>query len=275
MLMLYKFTYLLQSYSPVAAAIIFVWGAIIGSFLNVCIVRLPEEGESIVKPGSHCLKCRKPIRWYDNIPLLSYIFLRGRCRWCHARIPFRYFAVELLTALLFVALYYVFGISFAFVIYAYFACSLVVVSFVDLEHQIIPDEVTLGGILVGLIASYAYPELQGETIRRLGIADSILGVLLGGGLVYLMAVLGHVFFKKQGMGGGDAKLLGMIGAFTGPAGAAMAFFAAAFFAVPTALYSFIRRRGSVIPYGPYLSMGGMLVVVAGDKLLELFIRFLL
>jgi len=137
---------------------IFVIGAIVGSFLNVCIVRLPKE-KSVVFPSSHCVKCQKPIAWYDNIPFLSYIFLGGRCRYCKEKISVRYFLVEFVTASTFVGFYLYFGMDKIILPYLVMVCGLVVATFVDFEHRIIPDEISIGGMLAGLIFSLAMPEL--------------------------------------------------------------------------------------------------------------------
>ena len=185
----------------------FVLGAIIGSFLNVCIYRMPRN-ESIVRPGSRCPGCGTPIRFYDNIPIVSYLILRGKCRKCGQAISIRYAAVELLTAVLFAVLFWLFGLSIELAIALVFACLLIVISLIDLEFLIIPDILSLGGLGLGILLSF---------FRRpdFWIIDALLGVLLGGGILYAIAKLYELVRKAEGMGGGDIKLLAMIGAFCG------------------------------------------------------------
>jgi leader peptidase (prepilin peptidase)/N-methyltransferase len=192
---------------------VFVFGAAIGSFLNVCIYRLPI-GKSIVSPPSACPSCGQFIRWSDNIPLVSYVRLRGRCRHCGATFTARYFFVELLTAVMFLTIWVKFP-GWLAPIYWLFTGALIVATFIDLKHYIIPDEITVGGVLVGLLASAVYPALQGEQMFILGAFKSLLGVLIGSALIMWIAVFGEQVFKKEAMGFGDVKLMGMMGAFLG------------------------------------------------------------
>ncbi len=208
--------------------LILIFGAIIGSFLNVCIYRIPRN-ESIVCPGSRCVSCKKPIPWYDNIPLLSYLMLRGRCRVCHEKISFRYFAVELIGALSFLILYINFSLNYIFWIYSLVTFSLIVVTFIDLEFQIIPDRISLVGIFAGIILSIIFPGLQNAFTWQRAFVNSVIGALTGGGLIYLTGVLGQLSFKKESMGGGDVKLMAMLGAFLGWKMAVLIFFLAPFF----------------------------------------------
>ena len=156
--------------------LIFIFGSIIGSFLNVCIYRMPRN-ESIIFPGSRCIFCKKPILWYDNIPLLSYIFLRGRCRFCKEKISFRYFIVEFISALSFLILFINFGFTYKFWIYSLLTFSLVVVTFIDLEFQIIPDRITISGIVVGIILSVFIPGLHNVLTWKAGFINALLGAL--------------------------------------------------------------------------------------------------
>ncbi|MFQ5950422.1 MAG: prepilin peptidase, partial [Nitrospiria bacterium] len=187
-------------------AVVFILGLLIGSFVNVCIYRLPR-GESIVFPPSHCPSCAKPVKPYDNIPILSFILLRGKCRSCGVPISWQYPLVELVHALGYTFILHQFGLSPQALVYALFFSSLVVVSFIDLSHQIVPDVITLPGMALGLIVA--------STILPLGPINSLVGLTLGGGLFYLVAVLSIAFLKKEGLGGGDIKLIAMIGAFIG------------------------------------------------------------
>ncbi|MDP3804462.1 MAG: prepilin peptidase, partial [Candidatus Omnitrophota bacterium] len=188
-----------------AGVFVFIFGTIIGSFLNVCIHRLPKN-ESVVSPMSHCPNCNRDIFWYDNIPVLSYIVLKGRCRFCGSKISFRYFIVELLTGLVLFLLFLAFGITPKFFTYGVFVCGLVVATFVDFEMREIPDQVSLGGIIVGLAAAVIFPSIFDTASRFSGILNSFLGVLAGGGSIYAMGFFGKLAFRKEAMGGGDVKL---------------------------------------------------------------------
>ena len=183
---------------------IFIIGAMTGSFLNVCIVRLPLE-KSVVFPGSHCVACRTPIEWYDNIPLISWLVLGGRCRACKEKISFRYWLVELLTALAFLLLYRRYGTQPVLWPYLVMVSCFIVATFVDFEHRIIPDEVSIGGMIAGVVLSLFVPQLHGTHSPFLGVGYSLLGLLVGGGTIYLMGIIGDFVFKKETMGGGDVK----------------------------------------------------------------------
>jgi leader peptidase (prepilin peptidase)/N-methyltransferase len=199
--------------------VVFVFGAVIGSFLNVCIHRMPLD-QSIVTPPSHCPHCNQRIGWIDNIPLVSYLVLGRKCRHCGVSISPRYFWVELLTATLFLAIWLQFGgarMPFDWRILPYWLLvgGLIVATFVDLEHYIVPDEVSVGGAVAGVLACTVWPALQGQTSCILGAFSSIKGMLIGSALLYWIAVFGQVVFKKEAMGLGDVKLMGMMGAFLG------------------------------------------------------------
>lgn len=176
--------------------IIFFSGLMIGSFLNVCIYRMPRD-ESIVFPGSRCTKCKKPLPWYDNIPLFSFLFLIGKCRYCKEKIAFRYFIVELLSAVLFLILYHYFGFTAKFWIYSLITFSLVVATFIDLEFQIIPDRISLGGLVLGILLSIFIPSLHDALTWKVALIRSLFGVLAGAGLIYLTGVLGTIALKKK------------------------------------------------------------------------------
>ena len=229
----------------------FCFGAIVGSFLNVCIYRIPE-GKSIVSPPSSCPGCGAAIRWYQNIPILSWVLLGGRCAFCKKSISVRYPLVEALTGILFVLVLWYFGFSAATLIYWIFSAVLVVITFIDLDHQIIPDIVSLPGIPIGFVCSFFVPWISWF--------DSLLGILLGGGLLLLIAWLYEVLAKREGMGGGDIKLLAMLGAFLGW----RAIFPIIFFAslagtlvgVPLML---LRKKDSrlALPFGPFLALAAL------------------
>jgi len=263
-----------MSENQIIAALFFVFGSIIGSFLNVCIVRLPKE-ESVVRPRSHCVKCKKLIPWYDNIPLLSYLLLLGKCRNCKTKISFRYFLVELITAVTFVLFYLMFGLNMLCISYLIMICGFIVATFVDFEHRIIPDEVSVGGMFVGIILSFLIPslhkvssfELTGLWPNIISMGYSILGVLVGGGSIYLMGILGDIIFKKESMGGGDVKLLAMVGAFLGWKYALLSFFIAPFFGAVYGLIEKIRTKDSAIAYGPFLVLGSLISLFFGDYII--------
>lgn len=250
--------------------ILFCLGATIGSFLNVCIYRIPRK-ESIVRPASHCPHCMGKLAWYDNIPFLSYIFLRGRCRKCAARISFRYFVVELISAGFTLFLYSYFGLSLFFWIYAALGFSLILASFIDIAIQEIPDEISLGGVVVGLILSLIFPALHATALPKLGIFRSFLGLLAGGGSIYITGIIGNAIFKKESMGGGDVKLMAMIGAFIGWKLVLLTFFLAPFFGAGVGIFLKIRKGTSLIPYGPFLSLAALISIVWGDKIIALLL----
>ena len=221
--------------------LIFILGAIVGSFLNVCIVRLPQE-KSVVFPGSHCVHCQEPIAWHDNIPLISYFLLGGECRFCHKKFSIRYWLVELITAVSFFLFYKYFGLTWVLIPYLVFHCGLIVATFVDFEHRIIPDEISVGGMIAGLIFSFLIPALHETSSPLLALGRSILGVLVGGGSIYAMGMLGDFLFKKESMGGGDVKLLAMVGAFLGWQMSILAFFIAPFFGAILGIIVKIRTK---------------------------------
>ncbi|HYD49274.1 MAG TPA: A24 family peptidase [Terriglobales bacterium] len=242
--------------------LVFVLGAVVGSFLNVCIRRVPE-GESIVSPGSYCPSCDEPIRFYDNVPLLSYLALRGRCRNCRGRISSRYPLVELLTAALFWLVYRHTGLHPELLLYATFAAALVTITFIDLDHQIIPDVISLPGIVVGLTAAalgYGIP-----------VRDSAIGLLIGGGFLYAVAAGYELLTQREGMGGGDIKLLAMIGAFLGWRGVLVTLLVGSSTGAAIGIALMVMRGADTrlpIPFGPFLSLGALVALFHGEPLLE-------
>ncbi len=254
------------------AAAVFVFGTLVGSFLNVCILRIPAR-QSIVRPPSSCPTCKSPIAFYDNIPLLSYLILRGGCRSCAAAISPRYFIVEFLTGALAVALFLRFGWSTTFVIYAVFCAALVVISFIDLDVQIIPDAISLPGIVIGLLVSF----LPAARVDHLSLPpsplDSFLGVLVGGGVLYLVAWMYELATGTEGMGGGDIKLLGMIGAFLGWPGVPLTlFFASLLGAAIGVVLMAVWGKGLKlrIPFGPFLCLAALTYLFFGRWLIETY-----
>lgn len=248
---------------------VFLIGSCLGSFFNVCIYRIPID-ESVISPGSHCPACKKPIAWYDNIPLLSYIFLIGKCRNCKARISAVYFTVELLSALMFLALFARFGLHPEFFIYSVLVSGFIIATFIDFKYQIIPDRITLGGLAVGIIFSMIFPGLHGVSNWGPSLKESIVGMLVGGGSIYFIGVLGQLMFKKESMGGGDVKLMAMVGSFLGWKNALIAFFIAPVFGSIVGIIMKIKYKTDIIPYGPYLSLASIIAIFWGENI----IRFL-
>lgn len=248
-------------------AIAFVLGAVVGSFLNVCIYRIPE-GQSIVSPPSHCPKCGQRIRWYQNVPVVSWLILRGRCSACGVRIPIRYLLVEVLTGILFVLVFWRVGLSWALPVFWCFVSAQVVITFIDLDHQIIPDVISLPGIVVGFACSFVVPWLAW--------VDSLLGVLLGGGLLFAVAWGYELLTKREGMGGGDIKLLAMIGAFLGwKAICPVIFFASlmgTLVGVPLMLFKKEDSRFA-LPFGPFLAGSALLYLFCGVEIVNWYLSF--
>ena len=238
-------------------------GAVVGSFLNVCIYRIPE-GRSIVFPASHCPVCSQPIRWYDNVPIISFLILKGKCRKCAQRISPLYPFVELLTALMAVLLFRKYGLSLDFLFAFLFTCALIVITFVDLRHQIIPDVITLPGIPLFALAAIFFMDIT--------IKDSLIGILAGGGFLYLVAITYQLLTKREGMGGGDIKLLAMLGGFLGwqsiwfiiMAGSIVG----AVVGIPVMIWKGKDTRYP-IPFGPFLSAAAMGYLFWGDLCMRL------
>lgn len=244
-----------------------MFGCAIGSFLNVCVYRLPRE-QSLIRPASRCPSCERPIAWADNIPLISYLLLRGVCRHCRKPISWRYPVVELLTGLMTVAVVHRFGVGPVAWVYLAFIYGLIVSSFIDLEFRIIPDEISLGGLIVGLVASGLIPTLHGTDVRFVALGRAVIGLLVGGGVLYLTGLLGDFLFKKESMGGGDIKLLAMAGSILGWKPVALTFFLAPMLALGPGLFVLLRKRSHEIPYGPFLSLAMVLSLFWGDALIR-------
>jgi leader peptidase (prepilin peptidase)/N-methyltransferase len=247
-------------------------GAAIGSFLNVCIYRLPR-GLSLLAPSSSCPHCGAKIAWRDNIPLLSFWLLRARCRHCKEVISFRYFFVELVSALGWLALWLTYGLSGYFFTSGIFLSLLFVVILTDGETGLIPDAVTIPGMIAGLAASVLDPALFRETIWYRGLLSSGTGLLAGGVLLWLAGFLGRLVFKKDSMGGGDIKLLAMIGSFIGWQKVLLTFFTAPFLALPFALYARFARREATLPYGPFLALAAALQFFFGNTFISYLLRY--
>jgi leader peptidase (prepilin peptidase)/N-methyltransferase len=253
-------------------AIPLMFGLCIGSFLNVCIYRLPA-GKSIVRPGSMCPVCNRAIAPYDNIPVISYLLLWGRCRHCKTSISIRYPLVELITGLLALGAFMRFGLTTAALIFFIFSATLIVVTFIDIDHRIIPDLITLPGIPVFFVASFLLPHsnLMDPLIR------SVLGILAGGGSLFLVAWSYERLTGKEGMGMGDVKLLAMIGALLGWRGVLFTIFAGSSAGCIVGLVLMIKNRGGMkmaVPFGPFLSLGALLYVFWGPRLINWYLNLL-
>jgi leader peptidase (prepilin peptidase)/N-methyltransferase len=234
-----------------------VAGAAVGSFLNVLICRIPE-GQSIVFPSSHCPKCRHPIRFYDNIPLLSYLVLKGKCRDCHDKISLRYPLVEAMTALMALLLFWKFGLSLKYLFSFIFTAALIVITFIDFDHQIIPDVITLPGIPLFFIVAVFF--------MGISVWESLLGILIGGGCLFAIAFGYEVITKREGMGGGDIKLLAMLGAFLGWKSLFFILFVSSLMGAVIGI-SLIIAKGKdmkyAVPFGPFLSVAAIAYLFVG------------
>ncbi len=281
----------------------FVWGACVGSYLNVCIHRIPRE-LSTVAPRSFCPNCHNQIAWYNNIPLLSFFLLGAKCKNCRKAISSRYVLIEFLVALLFLLIW----LKYAYTdgprplrlvavsdwklvpIYWLAAAGLILGTFVDFEHLIIPDRVTIGGMVVGLIVSALVPALHGEatflTNSRFfpalpplpwALIKSAIGVAVGFGILWAIALAGRLWFKREAMGFGDVKLLGAIGAFMGWQAALFTLVLSSFFGTIVGLTLIAcRNRGmrSRIPYGPYIALAALLWILWGSAWWQMYIDFI-
>lgn len=247
----------------------FFFGAIVGSFLNVVILRLPGEGESIAFPASHCTTCMATLHWYENIPILSFLALRGRCSHCRAKISFQYPAVELTMALLSTATVYRYGLSISTAGYFIFCAALLVIIWIDIHHQIIPDLISLPGIILGFFFSLISPALHWQ--------DSLIGILVGGGILYAIALLYFLWRRVDGMGGGDIKLLAMIGAFLGWQSLPFVIFASSLTGTIVGLGAMIKQKKggqTRIPFGPFLSVAALVYLFFQQKIFLLYELYL-
>lgn len=250
---------------PLIASFTFLLGAAIGSFLNVCIYRLPD-GESVMFPSSHCRSCARALSWYENVPLLSYILQHGRCRTCGARFSSRYFWIELLTAFLAIALVYQFGLTITTVGYFVFLAALVAITFIDLDHQIIPNVISLPGIVVGLLFSLVSPTLT--------FWDSLLGVVAGAGVLLAVFWGYYLVTRQEGLGMGDPKLLAMIGAFLGWRAIGFTLFCASLVGsiIGVALMRYHHAdRKMALPFGPFLAFGAVCYLFFGEQVIDWYL----
>ncbi len=247
--------------------VIFIAGALLGSFFNVCIYRLPIQ-ESIIIPPSHCPNCKTRIKIWENIPILSYIILKGKCRSCGVKISPRYLLVEILTPVLFLLLWHTYGYSYEFGIYLLFISVLIIITFIDFEHQLILNVITYPMLFIGLLINF----LKGTFL------DSLIAGLIGGGIIFLIVVVSPFIFKKEGMGGGDFKLAAVIGVFLANGqDTLISLFLASFLGslVGVTLILLSKKKfGEYIPFGPYLTSGAVIVLFWGKNVMECAFRLL-
>ena len=239
-------------------------GLCIGSFLNVCIHRLPLK-QSVVHPRSRCPDCGYALRWYDNVPVVSYALLRGRCRSCSRPISLQYPIVELVTAVIFVMHWYAFGPTIMLPVRLIFACALIVLFLIDLEHQILPDVITLPGIILGVVGSFFLPP---------GPVMSLLGVVAGGGLLWGIAELWYRLRKVDAMGFGDVKMLAMVGAWLGLKMVLVTFVLASMLGGLIGVVLIGSRRADMatrVPFGTMLAVGALVASMYGDALLDWYL----
>jgi leader peptidase (prepilin peptidase)/N-methyltransferase len=237
-------------------------GAVVGSFLNVLIFRIPE-GQSIVFPSSHCPKCGHAIRVYDNIPIISYLVLRGKCRDCHNKISIQYPIVEAITAVMSLLLFLKFGLSLKFLASFIFTSALFVITFIDLRHQIIPDVISLPGIPVFFFLAVFVMDLT--------VWESLLGIVIGGGSLFAIAFLYEIITKREGMGGGDIKLLAMLGAFLGWKSLFFVLFASSLLGAVVGVAAMVMKGQDMkyaVPFGPFLSIAAVAYLFVGADVMN-------
>lgn len=244
---------------------VFLFALLLGSFFNVCIYRIPQ-GESIVFPRSHCPHCKQLIAAWDNIPVLSFVLLKGRCRSCQAKISWRYPSIELLTAGLMTTIVAWFGFTLTSLFDVIFVGLLIIISFIDIDHRIIPNTLSIPGIVIGVIAS---------VVLHQPWYHAFAGILAGGGAIWAMGYLGELVFKKEAMGGGDVTLMAMVGAFLGWELAILTIFLGSF---SGAIIGVIVKRftgDEYIPFGPFLSFGALMALLFGQPVVVWYLNLFL
>ena len=253
--------------TPAAVALFLgVFGLAVGSFLNVCIYRLPRR-ESLNWPGSHCTTCNRALSWYENIPVASWLVLRGRCRTCGETISAMYPIVEVVTAIVFVAGYWIYGLTPLLAVRLVFACAMIVLFAIDLRHHILPNVITLPGIVVGFAASLVWPP---------GWLASLIGILAGGGVLYGIAEAYYRIRGVEGLGMGDVKMLAMIGAFLGWQLMLLTLVLASFAGSLIGVALIVSGKGSMklaLPFGTFLAVGALIAAVAGEPILNWYFGF--
>ncbi len=245
-------------------------GLAIGSFLNVVIYRVPRKMRLGVE-RSACPNCQTKLKWYHNIPLVSFIVLRGRCAFCGKKISWRYPGIEAAHAAMYLYFFYRFGWGIDFFVFAFVSSALLAIFFIDLDFQIIPDSITIPGMILGLAVSL--------TPHGIGIVQSLIGLAVGGGALYLIALFGDWLFKKESMGGGDIKLAAMLGAFVGWKKVLLIFMSSAVIGLVVSLVLMAAsekiRKERIIPFGPFLALAAMLAIVYGDQIIRYYLHNIL
>ena len=247
-------------------SLVVLLGACVGSFLNVCIYRLPRR-ESLMWPGSRCTTCERSLSWYENVPIVSWVVLRGRCRTCRASVSWMYPAVEIVTALTFLSGYLLYGLTMIAVVRVLFACALIVLFVTDLQHKILPNVITVPGIVVGFVCSLFVPP---------GWLESIIGIVVGGGSLFAIAETYYRVRGQEGLGMGDVKLLGMIGAFLGWK---LVLLTLVFASVAGSLAGgilIISGRGNMkyaLPFGTFLAVGALVAAIWGTPIVDWYLGF--
>jgi leader peptidase (prepilin peptidase) / N-methyltransferase len=244
----------------IQALVLAVLGLAVGSFLNVCIHRIPRR-QSLLHPPSRCPACGERLRWHDNVPVVGYLRLRGRCRSCRAPISIRYPIVELATMAVFLLHYAVFDWGPLLAVRLLFACALIVLFAIDLEHHLLPNVITLPGIVVGLFCSLFVPP---------GLLDAVIGALVGGGVLWLIGEAYYRYSGQEGMGGGDVKMLAMIGAFLGWQQVILTLVLSSIAGSVVGLLLILRRRGNLkheLPYGTFLALAALAASIAGERVI--------
>ena len=268
----------------ILSAASFILGGLIGSFLNVCVHRMPL-GLSVVKPRSRCPRCENPLAWYDNVPVMSWLILGAKCRNCKEPISWQYPLVEAITAVLFYFVFMEFGMSIATPVYMLLAASLVLVTFIDLTDWTIPNEITYPGMPLGVLIAFiamAFPE-SGLLVDS--PLSAIIGLALGYGILKGLSIFSLLVFKKHGMGGGDVKLLGMLGAFFGPAGVLLIIVVSSLVGSIIGGGLILANRGKetdfggknighYIPFGPYIVLGAFVHLFAGARIIEMYLNYI-
>ena len=243
-----------------------VLGLCVGSFLNVCIYRLPR-GESLVSPPSRCPKCGKPLRWFDNVPVISWLLLRGRCGQCQAPISAQYPIVELVTALVWVLVAMLTPPGWLLISRLLLGTALIALFMIDLEHQLLPNAITLPGIVLGFAFSLVtYP----------GPVDSLIGIAVGGGVLYAIAAAYYLVRKEEGMGMGDVKMLAMVGAFLGWRAVLLTLVLSSFAGAVLGVGIMAWQRGDLryaLPFGTFLAVGALVAMLAGEQILAWYFAF--
>ena len=268
----------------VLAAASFVMGGLIGSFLNVCVYRMPA-GLSVVKPRSRCPRCENPVLWYDNVPVISWVILGAKCRFCKLPISWQYPLVESITAVLFYFVFMKFGLTIATPIYMVLMAGLVLTTFIDLTDWTIPDTVSIGGMPVGIAVTLLAMFVDGTGLVLDSPVMSLIGLAVGFGSLYALDLISLALFKKKGMGFGDVKLLGMLGTFFGPIGVLVIIILSSMVGSVIGLSVMIANRGKeedvgeenvghYLPFGPYICLGGIAYLFFGPELVQFYLDYL-